>query len=173
MSTKKASDDAPRGYKKLLLEALALRAQGGKSAYQRIKLLVAVYKDRDFRIEAGNVDDFRAAEVLDEYVEDLALRFLELQAMVEHFPKESQWSEGKLRSMYKEVMEANGQPERDVQRRHKITLQQYAELEEKLKREAARVRQLQKENAQLKSELDQTKAQLRELKKEAREPVAA
>ena len=92
---------------------------------------------------------------------------------VEQFPKEAQWSEGKLRSMYKEVMEANGQPEREVQRRHKITLQQYAELEEKLKREASRVRQLQKENAQLKSELDQTKAQLRELKKEAREPVAA
>jgi len=164
MSTNKASD-APRGYKKLLIEALALRAQGGKSAYQRAKLLVQVYQDRDFRAEAGNVDDFRAAEVLDEYVEDLALQFLELKSMIEHFPKESQWDEGKLRSMYKEVMEAGGEPEREVQRRHKITLEQYAEMEEKWKKELARNRQLQKENAQLKSELDQVQTRLRRLEK--------
>ena len=164
MSTNKASDD-PRAYKKLLIEALALRAQGGKSAYQRAKLLVQVYQDRDFRAEAGNVDDFRAAEVLDEYVEDLALQFLELKSMIEHFPKESQWGEGKLRSMYREVMEAGGEPEREVQRRHKITLEQYAELEEKWKKELARNRQLQKENVQLKSELDQVQTRLRRLEK--------
>ena len=93
MSTKKASEDV-RGYRKLLLEASELRAQGGRSAYQRTKLLVQVFKDRDFRAEAGNVDDFRAAEVLDEYVEDLALSFLELRAMYEHFPKESSGAKG-------------------------------------------------------------------------------
>ena len=164
MSTNKASDD-PKGYKKLLLEALELRGQGGKSAYQRTKLLVQVFQNREFRAEAGNVDDFRAAEVLDEYVEDLALRFLELKAMIEHFPKERDWSEGKLRSMYKTVMEAGSAPEREIQRRHKISLQQYAELEEKYKKELARNRQLQKQNAQLKSELDQVQTRLRRLER--------
>lgn len=164
MSTNKASGNT-RGYKRLLLEALELRGQGGKSAYQRTKLLVQVFLDREFRAEAGNVDDFRAAEVLDEYVEDLALRFLELKAMVEHFPREKDWSEGKLRTMYKTVMEAGGQPEREIQRRHKITLEQYAELEDKWKKELARNRQLQKENAQLRSELDQVQTRLRKLDK--------
>ncbi len=164
MSTNKASDDQ-RGYKKLLSEALALRTQGGKSAYQRTKILVQVFLNRDFRAEAGNVDDGRAAEVLDEYVEDLALRFLELKAMYEYFPKDSQWSEGKLRSMYKEVMEAGAQPPREVQRRHKITLEQYAELEAKWKKELARVQQLRKENTQLRSELDQIQTRLRKYEK--------
>lgn len=170
MSTNKASEEA-RGYKRLLLEALELRGLGGKSAYRRTKLLVQVFADRDFRAEAGNVDDFRAAEVLDEYVEDLALSFLELRAMIEHFPRESQWSEGKLRSMYKEVMEAGGQPEREIRPRHKISLAQFAELEDKFRKEQARVKELQKQNAQLRSELDQAQTRLRRLEKREKVPA--
>ena len=53
MSTKKASEETPRGYKKLLVEALALRSQGGKTAYKRAKILTGVFSDQDFRWTTG------------------------------------------------------------------------------------------------------------------------
>jgi hypothetical protein len=167
VSTKKASEEAQRGYRKLLLEASALRSQGGKSAYERAKLLTAVFDDQDFRLDNGNVDDFGLAAVLDQYVDDLLSRhpFLLLKAMLEYCPDESKWEEGKLGSLIKEMREAGQEPQRDVKRRHKITLKQFAELEEKFKREQTRVKQLQKENAELKEELEKAQKRLKRLER--------
>ena len=173
MSTKKASEEAQRGYKKLLVEALALRSQGGKTAYKRAKILTAVFSDQDFRLDNGNVDDFGLAAVLDQYVDDLLAShpFLLLKAMLEFCPDESKWGEGKLGSLVKEMREAGQEPQREVKPRHKITLEQYAQLEEKFKREQARVKQLQKENNELKTELQKAQKQLKRLERAS--PVAA
>jgi hypothetical protein len=167
VSTKKVSEEAPRSYKKLLVEALALRSQGGKTAYKRAKILTAVFSDQDFRLDNGNVDDFGLAAVLDQYVDDLLAShpFLLLKAMLEYCPDESKWEEGKLGSLAKEMREAGQEPQREVKRRHKITLEQYAEIEEKFKREQTRVKQLQKENAELRDELDKAQKRLKRLER--------
>ena len=173
MSTKKASEEARKGYKKLLSEALALRSQGGKTAYKRATILTAVFNDQGFRLDNGNVDDLELATVLDQYVDDLLAShpFLLLKAMLEYCPDESRWAEGQLGNLIKEMREAGKEPQREVKRRHKITLQQYAELEEKFKREQTRVKQLQKENTELKAELEKAEKRLRRL--ERGRPVAA
>ena len=91
--------------------------------------------------------------------------------MLEFCPDESKWEEGKLGSLVKEMREAGQEPQREVKPRHKITLEQYAQLEEKFKREQARVKQLQKENNELKTELDEAEKRIRRL--ERGRPVAA
>jgi len=169
VSTKKASEEAQRGYKKLLLEASALRSQGGKSAYKRAKILMGVFHDQDFRLDNGNVDDLDLAAVLDQYVDDLLAShpFLLLKALLEFCPDESRWEEGKLSTLVKEMREAGQGPQREVKRRHKITLEQYAQLEEKFKRELARVKQLQRENTELKTELEKAQKRLKRLERGA------
>ena len=165
MSTKKASEEASQGYKKLLLEASALRSQGGKSAYKRAMILTGVFSDDGFRRDNGNVDDFGLAAVLDQYVDDLLAShpFLLLKALLEFCPDESRWEEGKLSTLVKEMREAGQEPQREIKKRHKISLEQYAQLEEKFKREQARVKQLQRENHELKTELEKTQKQLKRL----------
>lgn len=173
MSTKKASAGATKNYTKLLHEASALRSQGGKSAFKRAKILTAVFNNQDFRLDNGNVDDFALAEVLDEYVDDLLSShpFLLLKAMLEFCPDESRWGEGKLGALMKEMRDAGQEPQREVKRRHKITLAQYAELEEKFKREQTRAKQLVKENTELKAELEKAARRIKRL--ERANPVAA
>ena len=167
MNTKKVSEETPRGYKKLLLEASALRSQGGKSAYKRAKILTGVFSDEDFRLDNGNVDDFELAAVLDQYVDDLLAShpFLLLKALLEFCQDESKWEEGKLSTLVKEMRESGEGPQREVKRRHKITLEQYAELEEKFKREQARVKQLQRQNNELKEELEKAQKRLKRLER--------
>ena len=167
MSTKKASAEAPKGYKKLLLEASALRSQGGKSAYKRAKILTGVFSDKDFRLDNGNVDDFELAKALNQYVDDLLASqpFLLLKALLEFCPDESRWEDGKLSTLVKEMRESGEGPQREVKRRHKITLKQYAQLEERYKREQARVKQLRMENTELKTELDKAQKRLRRLER--------
>lgn len=101
-------------YKKLLLDAKRLLGKAGSGAHQRAKLLVAVFNDRDFRADHGNLDDFQAADQLDQYVADLCLGFLELKAMLEHFPNEDRWKKGDLKRMHAEMLAANRPaPQRD------------------------------------------------------------
>ena len=169
MTTAKVLEFSPKEYKKWLLECLPLRQQGGKSAFKRASLLNKVFLDRDFRLENNAVDDFGLAKILDAYVEDLALRFLELRAMLEQFPKESQWGEGKLRTMYDEVVAKSGEvQEREVRPRHKISLAQYAALEEKYHREQTRCKQLQQKVDELETELKEAQTRLRKLERPAR-----
>lgn len=93
-------------YKDRLLKAKELRSESGANAFDRVALLVEVFNDRDFRLDCGNVDDFRAAETLDAYVDDLCRDFLELKQMIEFYPKREQWSDGKLNTMHRAMMQA-------------------------------------------------------------------
>jgi hypothetical protein len=66
---------------------------------------------------------------------------------------------------------AGKEPQQEVERRHKITLAQDAELEEKFKREQTRAKQLVKENAELKAELEKAARRIKRLERSY--PVAA
>ncbi len=91
--------------------------------------------------------------------------------MLEFCPDESRWGEGKLGALVKEMRDAGQEPQREIKRRHKTTLEQYAQLEEKFKREQTRAKQLLKENNELKAELE--KAERRIKRVERTNPVAA
>ena len=96
MTTAKVLELRPKEYKKWLMECLPLRQEGGKSAFKRATILNKVFLDQDFRLENNAVDDFGLAKILDAYVEDLALRFLELRAMLEQFPEGESMGRGKI-----------------------------------------------------------------------------
>ena len=69
-----------------------------------------VFSDQEFRADTGNLDDFKAAKILDSYVEDLCFGFLDLRSMLMHFPQEGAWKEGKLLTMHREMLAANSEP---------------------------------------------------------------
>ncbi len=170
MSTKKASVETAKTYKKLLLKCLALRKQGGKSAFERTKLLVSVFENQEFRLDNGNLDDFKLAEVLDQYVEDVFLDeenvFLKLKAMLDHFPNESQWESGKLRTMYNEMLESRLLPTKEVKPRKAASLAQVADLKNQLRQEKARNLRLQKENNDLQNKLQEALCEIERLKRQ-------
>ena len=90
-------------YKAALLEVRRLRGKAGRSAYSRAKLLVQVFEDRDFRTDNGNCDDFKAAALLDDYVEDLCLTFLDLRGLLAR----NSWREGRLMKMQQQMLKEN------------------------------------------------------------------
>lgn len=172
---------AETSYKAKLLNARAMRGKGGFAAYDRVTLLNGVFDDRDFRADIGNVDDFRAADVLNEYTEDLALRFLELRAMLEHYPERSQWKDGKLRTMYDEMRAArNVDAEPTKRQRQSVTREQYDALQNdkqhaearakfldgELSQRQNRLAELERENAQLKQALARAEGRIEELERQ-------
>ena len=100
----KSDNSLPQGYKAKLIEARRLRGKSGRSAYTRAKLLCEIFDDADFRADCGNIDDARAADILDDYIDDLCLRFFDLRNLLEYYPKQSQWRDGKLNKMYQAML---------------------------------------------------------------------
>lgn len=86
-------------YKTRLKDVSALKSTGLSQLHQRITLLNYVFEDSDFRADVGG-DDFALAKVLNNYVDDCALTFLELRAVMKEFPTEGQWSLQPLRNLY-------------------------------------------------------------------------
>jgi len=161
-------------YKMQLLEARKLRGKSGVKAFDRAKILCAVFDDDEFRAECGNLDDFRAAALLDEYVDDLAVGFLDLRAMYKYYPRRSSWREGRLGKMLREMLRANetvipaARPPRvaTAETRKQLTQQ----LEE-ARREKARLKQTKEDELiafrQTKeTELAQLRSQIMKLKAE-------
>jgi hypothetical protein len=145
-------------YKQLLLTALELRKQGGKSAYKRAMILVAVFNDQDFRLDNGNIDDDKIYQILDDYVEDLALNFIELKHLVEYFPKESQWAEGRLCRMYDQLLDSVPPQERTIISRKCATVAEVNHLK-------AEIRRLKAENTRLRQDLKAAQDVLAKYKK--------
>jgi hypothetical protein len=106
-STKQTNQESAKTYKSLLLEAKELRQQSGSNAYHRITLLTKVYHDQDFRSDHNMFDDDKLLSILDEYVDDLCATFYELKLVLDHFPDEEQWANGKLYQMLQRVLDDN------------------------------------------------------------------
>lgn len=159
-------------YKALLLEARNLRGQSGLNAHRRAILLTQVFSDHAFRAEVGAVDDYAVAAFLDAEVEDLCLSFLELAAILRHFPDSSQWADGKLRTLYeaacdKEKGEAKkiaaDAPKRS---RRTVTIKELETAESRVAEAEAALRHQERASAKVVSELDQIRAENQALRLE-------
>jgi hypothetical protein len=143
----------------LLTEARELRGQGGIGAYKRAKLLVEVFDDADFKLEFGIVDDFDAAAKLNVFVEDLCLGFFELRDLLATYPNQSQWEEGRLKTMYDDMVAERSKPEKqEAKPRARATLAQLAaaeaqiaDLTQRLKKAQAKIKALEAENQELRA----------------------
>ena len=102
---KTTSEASAKPYKRLLIQAKNLQANAKANVYKRVKLLVQVFDDADFRIDYG-ADDFVLAGILDQYIADIGWGFMELRSIIEHFPDEADWKTGRLSKMHDEVVKA-------------------------------------------------------------------
>lgn len=171
LATKPTENDSMTPYKRRLLEAKKLRGRSGAKAFDRATILCAVFDDGEFRQACGNLDDFRAAELLDEYVDDLCLGFLDLRAMLSHYPRRRQWSDGRLGKMLREMLRANeadtpqtrqprmavAETRKQLERQLEEARRERARLEQAKRDEIGRLRQriteLEAENATLKAKI--------------------
>jgi hypothetical protein len=90
-------------YRELLREVRRLRQSGRKNLYRRVKLLVAIFNDPDFRAEHGNCDDCKAADFLNAEIDDIGIDFLDLKRVFERFPKAKSWREFPIRRLLEET----------------------------------------------------------------------
>lgn len=151
-----------KNYKTLLIEARNLRSEAGKNAHKRATILCQVFDDRDFRADIGALDDFGAAEVLDAECEDLCVGFLELRAMLAAFPDATDWSDGKLATLYKRTQEkADAEaPEKPARTVNRVTRKEM-EVETNARKDAeAMLRRVEKQQKDTESELAGVRAQL-------------
>lgn len=165
------------GYKQKLLAAKQMMGQSGLAIYDRLLLLVEVYNDKDFRTDHGNIDDFKAAEIMDGYFSDLfGLGFLQLRSMLEHYPERKQWETGRLRIMWNDILKTKQAADAKVNERkpvkvavrervsakdHHEIVQQYAQAE-------AKAETAQREAVAAKTELETLRAENIVLKEENR-----
>lgn len=173
-STLPTSASSMHTYKDLLLEARKLRGRAGLKAYDRAVLLCRVFEDGQFREECGNLDDFRAAELLDDYVDDLCLGFFDLRAMLDFYPRRKQWSRGALGKMHRQMLTAKTGDEKCSRPSRSISSQTRKQLEmalESARREKARlealrhdeVEQLRQRIAELEAENQRLTERIRQL----------
>lgn len=138
-------------YKKKLIAASELRTQGRAALFQRAKLLVEVFEDRDFRADNEQFDDLKAAELLDTYLEDTAATFLEIRAILQTFPTLEQWEGKTIRQLYESALEssrANTDEKTRVAPR-RVTIKQFEEEQLARKEAEAETRNLKKQLAEM------------------------
>lgn len=184
--------EQPKPYKTLLIEARRLREEAGSNAYERAKLLVGVFADSDFRADYQQYDDAKLAEELDQYVDDLALDFLQLKALYERFPSSSDWEDGRINKLYRTLIEEKANEQRrkannDVRPVvERVTKKDVAQLRDQLQRAEVRVgenalraetaenevQSLRAENAALKAKIARLEGRIEELERRRQLQVA-
>ncbi len=95
---------SPKPYKRLLIEAKSLQTTAKANVFKRVKLLVKVFDDQEFRADHG-ADDFVLSGILDQYVADIGWGFMELRSILDHFPTEREWKSGRLSKMHDAVLQ--------------------------------------------------------------------
>lgn len=172
--------DSVKQYKKLLLEArelrTKLRAEIGLRTYQIMAILMQVFNDQDFRADhpSGDgkpADDLKAGQVLDDFVfDDTGLEFLQLRAMLDHYPHQRQWKSGRLQRMYRDMMAARrGSPVRKERPKEVLTKAEFEAVRRASERQRVMLESANKqieaarENAVvLQSQCDQAEAAIEE-----------
>lgn len=156
-------------WKQKLIKAEDMRQSSVASIYDRAKLLNDVFDDTEFR-DDNNLDDLRAAEVLDSYLTDVAASFLELRSVLEMFPNRDQWAQRDLKKMIAEMMDrkaSEAPADTGAVRRKRVTRADFEALEQERDELAARVEQLLAENRELRDQLAVTNFRLAELEEAA------
>lgn len=150
-STEQTNASSTARYKTLLLEARKLRGQAGAKAFDRGRLLVTVFEDRDFRADCGNIDDMRAAEILDDYLDDLCLDFLSMAAMLKFYPRRKLWQEGRLARMYRDMIAVQERQNEPAPQPRRVSASTRKELEARLedaRQEKARLESIRRSEAE-------------------------
>lgn len=139
------------GYKAKLIAVSEMHKTGRAALYEKVKLLVDVFGDRDFRADNGEFDDFKAAELLDRYLEDTAVTFLEGRAILQTYPSFEQWDKKPIRELYESALESSRSNENDKPRAtpRRITLKQFEESEKARREAEAECRTLKKKIADI------------------------
>lgn len=168
-------------YKAKMLRALKLKSQGALAIYEMTRLAVEIFDDADFRLDHGNADDFRCADVLDDQLfAEFGWSFFDLRRMLQKFPEKKHWQAGKLRHLYEEVAKsqvAESEPRKPVQR---ATLKEVSALQDQVKsletqrkfgeqlldQRSKEVDELLAENSDLKREIATLKGRIMELEQQ-------
>lgn len=173
MSTKKRSKEtkisSARPYKIALIEARELMGKSGVTAWKRATLLVEAFNDQDFRLDNGNADDFRLFAILDSYIEDLCLCFVELRQLLEYYPVEGQWASGKLASMWQAMQKAKDttdkQPvEKPKQTHNCATVAQLKGAQDDCRKERARANAQQLKREEVEGNLKDSRGEIERLR---------
>ena len=172
-----------KSWKRSLIECRSLMGQAGESAYHRVQKLLVVFNDGEFRADNGLLDDFEAGEHLDEFTQDLALTFIELRALLDHFPKIDRWKTGKLKMMQAEMLAASKQRQNEERQPHtvnRVTKANFEKVEQEAKTykaalakvekeretDSIKIERLERENLELRQEVAHLKGQIAELRRE-------
>lgn len=111
VQTKTENNASPKPYKQLLIQVKNLQQNAKANVYKRVKLLVQVFDDPDFRAD-HSADDFVLSGILDQYVSDIGWGFMELRSILEHFPGESDWKTNRLSKMHDAVVQERRKQQR-------------------------------------------------------------
>jgi alpha-D-ribose 1-methylphosphonate 5-triphosphate diphosphatase PhnM len=172
-------------YKKKLTEARKLLTQGCLSLYDRVRLLIEVFEDREFRVQENLESDDAAGNWLTEgYLSDTAdWDFFALKNLMDHAPNREQWGSGKLNRLYAEMLEAKKaqhNTENQPAKRTRITREEHEEVKKALQHEQAQVKYLRdqhsevlEENQKLREEVALLKGRIQELERMAKLELAA
>lgn len=154
-------------YKLKLIVVSEMKAQSKGLLYDRVKILNEVFDDRDFRAEAGNLDDFKADEHLSAYVDDTGFTFLQLRAILEHFPNRAAWEKRKLAEMYDEMRDAkaklNKQERQPTAPRRRVTAAEFDQAQEEKSRAQVIAQQSREQLHKVTDEADALRAEVARL----------
>lgn len=146
-----------------IANARQLRSRGAALNFERIKMLVEVYKDKQFYID-NNFDEPKGLEYLDDEVGDLCASFKTLMAVIDHFPKKSYWGNNRLHRMVAEVMEEQREQSKGSnaggRTRKSVTVKEHEQTEKDLSREKSRNKSLSKELTEAKEEIRRLEREL-------------
>lgn len=177
-------------YKEKLKEILRMKSAAASAVYRRAVILIDVFNDRDFRADLGNADDFKAADALDQYCDDLPYQFLDLQAMVDAVPESSEWKKRSLREIYEQSRMAAKERDADsrpLKPRRTVTVKEHEEVLTQCKAAESRAKhaadmleekrksyeELSKECAALRQENAELKGRIKELERIVGRELAA
>lgn len=163
-----------RQWKQKMLEARKLRGKTAGIVWQRVKLLVEVFDDQDYRSDNGDLDDMAAAEKLSGELGDVAADFFMLRRVLDRMPLKSDWEGKDLRKMIAEVRELDKKDDNKEPRSPRRTatvkqldgVQQERDVAEKrLTIAESTLAELRSENRQLREELAVARGRIEELEK--------
>lgn len=170
MASQAKTNSLPQ-YKQWRNRCLELRSVGGSSAFERATLLVQIFNDADFRIDNGNADDMKAADVLDDLIDDIGFSFWQVRKMLDRYPKQEQWQSGRLRAMYRDMIDAdmkakNAERAANTTARPRIKKADFEKVETEAKQKSAQVEILSEKSTKQISQIDTLQAENRLLKDE-------
>ncbi len=151
-----------------MAEVKDLRHTAGETAYDRVRLLMEIENDAEFRSQfpEGKAQD----SALNAPVDDLCATFAELKLMMQFKSRRSYWRNSNLRSLLKQAQEYEAEQARSggkpLRKRKVITQEEHKKTEDTLTKSRLEL-QVQKHDFQkVETELEILKEENRELLRE-------